>query len=104
MNNSGGLISVRISATPHPADARPGIRVTIADQGAGIPTLHHGRLFQPFFTTKGSTGTGLGLWLTRDIIHRHGGSIQLKSRTLAPSGTVFSFWLPREPLVQANFA
>jgi signal transduction histidine kinase len=105
MNGSGGEIKIRIAAAHNPADARPGVRVTIADRGSGIPQLYRARLFQPFFTTKGTTGTGLGLWLTRDIICRHDGSIRMKSRTGEHSGTVFSFWLPTQPeMVQAKLA
>jgi signal transduction histidine kinase len=99
MNGSGGQIKVRIVSMPNPADSRPGIRLTIADRGRGIPLADRSRLFQPFFTTKGTTGTGLGLWLTRDIIQRHEGSIRLKSRTDEPSGTVFALWLPLQPAI-----
>ena len=93
-NGHGGDIRVRIKALPHPRDERPGVCVSVADRGKGIPPEDRPRLFQPFFTTKGTTGTGLGLWLTRDIIQRHNGDVWVRSRTSQPSGTVFSFWLP----------
>jgi signal transduction histidine kinase len=52
-------------------------------------------LFQPFFTTKEDVGTGLGLWITHNIIEKHGGAIYVKSRTSpAEHGTAFSIFLP----------
>jgi signal transduction histidine kinase len=86
------------------ADARqysngslPGVRLTIADTGSGIHPDVRNSLFEPFVSTKGDTGTGLGLWLSSQIVHKHGGTIQVKSRALSPnSGTVFSVFLPLE--------
>ena len=72
-----------------------GIRVSIGDSGSGIEPAVQRRLGEPFFTTKGQRGTGLGLWVTRSIIERYGGEIQLRS-SVAPErhGTVFSIFLP----------
>ncbi len=72
-----------------------GIRVSIGDNGSGIEPAVQRRLGEPFFTTKGQSGTGLGLWVTRSIVQRYGGEIQLRSST-APErhGTVFSIFLP----------
>jgi len=70
------------------------VRLTIADTGTGIPAEIRPSLFNQFFTTKGSRGTGLGLWLTRDIVERNGGHQRYRSRTSAPSGTVFTIFLP----------
>jgi len=75
-----------------------GVRITIADTGRGIPkdTLH--RIFEPFYTTKGMTGTGLGLWITKDLIAKHEGRISIRSSTRqGHSGTVISILLPFEP-------
>jgi signal transduction histidine kinase len=69
--------------------------VTIADTGSGISpdTINH--IFEPFFTTKGNKGTGLGLWISREIVERHRGSLKLKSRQTGPRpGTVFTVMLP----------
>ncbi|AFL89594.1 PAS domain S-box [Terriglobus roseus DSM 18391] len=74
-----------------------GVRITIADTGHGIPkeTLH--RIFEPFYTTKGISGTGLGLWITKDLIAKHEGRISMRSSTGADShGTVISILLPFE--------
>lgn len=69
-------------------------RLTVADTGGGIRKEIRSQLFRQFFTTKGSSGTGLGLWLTRDIVQRNGGRLRFHSRTEMPSGTVFSMYLP----------
>jgi two-component system, NtrC family, sensor kinase len=72
-----------------------GIRIAVGDTGTGIPVEVQRRLGEPFFTTKGQRGTGLGLWVTRSIIERYGGEIQLRSSTRTDRhGTVFSIFLP----------
>jgi len=69
-----------------------GIRIEVADTGAGIPPERIGRVFDPFFTTKPQGGTGLGLSISYTLVERAGGTMTVES---APgAGTVFSFWLP----------
>jgi two-component system NtrC family sensor kinase len=69
------------------------IHVNIADNGPGIPKDHQKRVFDPFFTTKETgKGTGLGLWVSYDIIEKMGGSISLKSEI--NKGTTFTVALP----------
>jgi signal transduction histidine kinase len=92
--SSKSLIHIRARHTT--CTGRPGISVIISDQGSGIPVAIRQRLFSPFFTTKQSVGTGLGLWVTRGIIEKQGGSIRFRSRTDKPSGTVFRVFLPAE--------
>lgn len=99
--HKGGALCLRTTPVFHPQDGRPGMRVTVADDGEGIPQQVRPRLFQPFFTTKGTTGTGLGLWLTRDIVDRAGGYIRCRNHH-SPHGAVFSIWLPLSPQAQAN--
>lgn len=72
-----------------------GLRISIGDNGSGIDPAVQRRLGEPFFTTKGQRGTGLGLWVTRSIVKRYGGEIQLRS-SVHPQrhGTVFSIFLP----------
>jgi two-component system, chemotaxis family, CheB/CheR fusion protein len=77
--------------------SRRGIRVTIADDGSGMSVETRANLFQPFFTTKGQKGTGVGLWVSRGIVAKHGGSIRLWSNTGARHGTCFSVFLPNHP-------
>jgi PAS domain S-box-containing protein len=74
---------------------RTGARITIADNGSGIQQTDLTRIFEPFYSTKGDSGTGLGLWLSHGIVQKHEGSIRVRSRTTAgSSGTVFSIFLP----------
>ncbi len=70
------------------------VRVTVVDTGHGIPENHRGKVFEPFFTTKAAGGTGLGLWITKEIVSRHDGSIKLKSRIGGKQGMVVSVELP----------
>lgn len=82
---------------------RAGVRVTIADNGPGIPEEVKSRIFDAFFTTKELKGSGLGLWLTRGIIAKHGGTIRFRSRQRnggsGLSGTIFSVFLPQDDVV-----
>jgi signal transduction histidine kinase len=91
-----GRLRLRVRSTRCWADSGVrGIRVSIGDNGCGIPADVQRRLGEPFFTTKGQRGTGLGLWVTRSIIQRYGGEIQLRSSVdPARHGTVFSIFLP----------
>jgi PAS domain S-box-containing protein len=74
---------------------RTGARVTIADNGSGIRQSDLPRIFEPFYSTKGDLGIGLGLWLSHGIVQKHEGSIRVRSRTATgSSGTVFSVFLP----------
>ena len=77
--------------------AGTGIRLTIADSGHGIEQANLQRIFEPFFSTKEVNATGLGLWIARGIVERHGGRISIRS-SVRPgnSGTVFSIFLPYE--------
>jgi PAS domain S-box-containing protein len=78
-----------------PADSRPGAVVTITDSGPGILESHQAKLFKPFFTTKGELGTGLGLWVSRGIVEKHGGKIELTNSTdPAYPGAVVRVYLP----------
>jgi PAS domain S-box-containing protein len=93
-SREGGRICIRARHARHRRTGAPGLRLTIADTGGGIPVSQRRRIFQPFFTTKKELGTGLGLWITRDLVEKKGGSIRFRSRDVAPSGTVMSLFLP----------
>ena len=68
----------------------------IADNGIGIPPENFDRIFEPFFSTKDGTGTGLGLWVTQNILQKHGGTITVSSHIAGPDqGTTFELTLPR---------
>jgi two-component system CheB/CheR fusion protein len=72
------------------------VRVTIADNGCGIPPEGRARLFEPFFTTKIGRGNGLGLWVSAGIVRKHSGRIRFRSSTVpGRSGSVFTVILPR---------
>jgi signal transduction histidine kinase len=94
----GGRISIRIRSgsdwTQKDGKQRRGLRVTMADTGQGIPAELRQRMFEPFVSTKESTGTGLGLWVSEGIVRKHNGRIALRSRTEPPTGTVFGMFLP----------
>jgi signal transduction histidine kinase len=80
-----------------------GATVTIADNGSGITADVQSHLFQPFFTTKGERGTGLGLWVSRGIMNKHGGTISLKSDTSHEAhGTVVTVFLATNPMISTG--
>lgn len=92
----GGRIHIRVSASGgRNADQPGGVRVTIADSGSGISADVREHIFEPFFTTKKDVGTGLGLWVCKNIVDKHHGSIRLRSSTVVgKSWTVISVLLP----------
>ena len=70
-------------------------RILVADNGSGIPDHVLPRLFQPFVTSKGPSGNGLGLWVSQEIVRKHGGDIRVKTSTAqGRSGTTFFVSLP----------
>ena len=85
-----------IRASGRVVAGQPGISCLIADRGTGVQQAVRERLFSPFITSKLSLGTGLGLWVTRGIVEKHGGSILFRTRTQPPTGTVFRVFLPTE--------
>ncbi|HEX7157881.1 MAG TPA: ATP-binding protein [Edaphobacter sp.] len=99
----GGEVRVclsRVSIGAAGSKISGGAQITIADSGPGIPVEVRPHLFQPFFTTKGERGTGLGLWVSRGIINKHGGSIEIASNMEgAPRGTVVTVTLAAKPSI-----
>jgi signal transduction histidine kinase len=89
---NGGKLIIRSRHLPNPDDLHGWVRILIADTGTGIPPEMIRSIFEPFVTTKGEKGTGLGLWIVKGIIHNHGGKLSLRSRPGA--GTVFKIDLP----------
>jgi two-component system NtrC family sensor kinase len=97
--DNSGTVKLRVSAFSRSGTADRHIRVTIADNGVGIDSATLPQIFDPFFTTRTSIGNGLGLWVSKQIIDKHGGSIQVRSRqTGTRRGTVFTVVLPVEPM------
>jgi PAS domain S-box-containing protein len=91
-----GSLQVRVAAGRDWSSGAEGVRITVADNGSGIPRNTLPQIFEPFYTTKKDTGTGLGLWVSRGIVQKHGGSIRVRSRTDGQvTGTVFTIFLPQ---------
>lgn len=92
-----GSLHVRVAKGRDWPRGRDGVRITVADNGSGISRNQLGQIFEPFYTTKRDAGTGLGLWVSRGIVEKHGGSIRVRSRTNGEAtGTVFSIFLPQQ--------
>ena len=85
-------------------DTVKGAMVEVADNGPGIPADVLKNLFAPFFTTKGEKGTGLGLWISRGIVQKHGGRISLQTKTEGENhGTTVSVFLPARIDVENHY-
>lgn len=90
----GGRIRIRLSGVKMSCGSA-GICLAIADSGPGIPPELLPRIFEPFVTTKGETGTGLGLWVTEEIVRRNGWTIKVRSsQRPGKSGTIFGLYMP----------
>ena len=83
----GGALAIAIDVT----DAE--VAISFRDTGSGIPAADLGRLFEPYHTTKGELGNGLGLMMCRRIVRAHGGEIDVESKE--GEGTRFTVRLPR---------
>ena len=92
---SGGRLRVRVRPSTDWRRGESGVRITIADTGFGMSPETRRQIYDPFFTTKGTSGTGLGLWVTAGILARHRGSMHLRSKTTpGTSGTAFTLIFP----------
>jgi signal transduction histidine kinase len=96
MESTGGRLRVRMRSHAE-RGAEPGnATILVCDTGPGIPNAARGHIAEPFFTTKGSRGTGLGLWISNEIVRKHGGRMRFRSTTAATaSGTCFRVVLPQ---------
>ena len=89
----GGTLTLRIAGRS--CHDKTVARVIIADNGMGIEAASLPHVFEPLFTTKDAVGTGLGLWVSKQLVEKHGGSIRFRSSTRAQhSGTTFVIDLP----------
>jgi PAS domain S-box-containing protein len=95
-STEGGRIRIRARNVSSLRSDGRAVRITFADSGLGISREDKERVFAAFFTTKAAVGTGLGLWITKDLLEKRGGHIRFRSSTAQPSGTVMSFYLPSE--------
>ncbi len=105
-SSDGGRLLVRVRRSHHWKDsAQTGIRFAIADTGSGMAPEVREHIFEAFFTTKEVTGTGLGLWVSHEIVLRHHGLMHVRSRVAASepaaahksSGTVLQIFIPDVP-------
>ena len=97
LETSGTKLIVRVRDAVDWSDAeREGVKVSVADDGPGISAETRANLFQVFYTTKGAKGTGVGLWVSKGIVAKHGGWIRVKSTTGARHGTCFVVFLPKK--------
>jgi two-component system, chemotaxis family, CheB/CheR fusion protein len=96
---SAGSLTLRVSASVDWRNReRPGLRTTIADSGIGMNPETLSKIYEPFFTTKNETGTGLGMWVSTQLVERLQGDLRVWSTTRpGKSGTTFSLFLPFEP-------
>lgn len=102
--SANGTLRVCVSCVEN-GDGIPRVDLTVEDNGKGIAPEHLEHIFEPFFTTKTDVGTGLGLYVSRQIVERHGGSIQVSSLGQnGAHGTVFSVLLPCLEKAQAQTA
>jgi len=94
-SSEGGKLWLRARANRNWTNGlAEGVRITLADNGSGMsPDVRH-RIFVPFFTTKKDVGTGIGLWVTKNLIEQQGGYMRFRSRQGQRAGTVMSFFLP----------
>ncbi|MEO6911519.1 MAG: GAF domain-containing sensor histidine kinase [Edaphobacter sp.] len=93
----GGRLIVRSREGTNWRTGKRGLVLTVADSGMGMSHDTQCRMFEAFFSTKGIGGAGLGLWISADIMHRHGGKITIRSsQESAQTGTVVSLFIPFE--------
>lgn len=96
----GGTLYIRVSQRTNAG--KHGVLITVADTGVGMSREVQRRIFEPFYTTKETTGTGLGLWVSEEIVAKHGGKMTVRSRQVRgandKSGTVFRIFFPEDGL------
>ncbi len=101
MRSGGGRLVLRTRLATSWKNGEKGVIITVADTGTGMSAATRAKLFYPFFTTKGHTGTGLGLWVSKEIMDRHRGLLRVRSSQAEKHhGTVFSLFLPFDAVVR----
>jgi two-component system, sporulation sensor kinase C len=100
MSKSGGRLIIRTREATHWRAGKKGVVITVADTGTGMSPETRAKIYKAFYTTKGIAGTGLGLWVSSEIVDRHHGRLLVRSRmTPGSSGTVFELFLPYQTIV-----
>jgi len=89
---AGGILSISMDDVADPAD---GIVLTVQDNGVGIGAEDLPKVFDAFFTTRNTVGTGIGLYIAKQFVEGHGGRIEIESRKSADDyGTTVRVFLP----------
>ncbi len=95
MTSGRRILTIRTREACNWSTGQRGVVITVADVGSGMKSETIKRLFNAFFTTKGETGTGLGLWVSKEIVDRHHGTLRVRSsQSPLHEGTVFTLFLP----------
>jgi PAS domain S-box-containing protein len=97
-----GRIRIRLERSPAEELRGVGAIVEVADSGPGVPEASAPNLFQPFFSTKGEQGTGLGLWVSMGIVQKHGGMIRIANGEDGLPGAHVRVYLPTQTLATAG--
>lgn len=101
----GGTLYVRSADVTDPRTGHKCVRITFADTGYGMSAETRRRFTEPFYTTKGISGTGLGMWISNGILEKHGAKLRVHSSQQAGrGGTVFHIYMPLEDSPLANTA
>jgi signal transduction histidine kinase len=87
----GGKLTISTHYRRSPRGSYGRASIVVADTGCGVPTEIRNTMFEPFVSTKGEKGTGLGLWIVKGIVEGHGGKIQVRS---SGKGTIFKLIFP----------
>jgi signal transduction histidine kinase len=90
--SEGGTLTIRTRHVPSPDGVHGFVRITVVDTGSGIPKEVLPNIFEPFVSTKGEKGTGLGLWIVKGIVENHGGKLRVRSQV--GKGTAFLIDFP----------
>lgn len=99
MEQGGGRLQVSCFDSTDFGTNRSGVRFVFSDSGPGISKENLQHIFDAFFTTKDLKGSGIGLWLTSEILAKHSGRVRVRSRTREPHrGTIFDIFLPESSL------
>lgn len=98
-----GRILVRSRDATEWKSGRTGVTITVADYGEGMSAETRKKMFEPFFSTKGEGGAGLGLWICSQLIRQNHASLRVRSRqSPGRSGTVIALFLPGADAVSEN--
>ena len=98
--------TITVTVGPVNSNGVAGVEVQVQDNGPGIPAENLERIFEPFFTTKQDVGTGLGLWVARGIVERHGGNIRVHQtgNDGVRRGATVSVFLPVKAIEELKMA